>query len=192
MDVVIGISAFPGGGKDFVADMIVKKYKFYKVVPGEIIRELMRDKKIPITRENETNFAAKLRKKHGSEYIMQLCYERAKEEGKSKIVIAGIRTLGDLRFFRKNKYIFFRNIFVDAPAKLRYKRIVERGREDAPSSLREFLKQDKLEDKTFGISKVKDASDYVLVNKDKRKTEKSLERIMKEILEEYKQLQKEK
>ncbi len=190
MDIVIGISAYPGGGKDFVADMLVKKYKFYKVVPGDIIRDLMKRQKIPINRENETNFAAKLRKKHGSEYIMQLCYEHAKEEGKNKIVIAGVRTLGDLRFFRKNKYIFFKNIFVEAPAKLRYQRIIKRGRQDAPSSFKEFLKQDKLEDKTFGISKVKEASDYVIINRAKEKTEKTVEKLMEKILKEYRQMDK--
>ncbi|MCW1292931.1 MAG: hypothetical protein OH318_00870 [Candidatus Parvarchaeota archaeon] len=191
MDLVIGLSSYPAGGKDFIADLIAKKYHFFKVSPGEIIRKLMKKEKIEINRENEVKYSTMLRKKNGSEFIMKLCYEHAKEEGASKIVIAGVRTLGDLRFFRDASYIFFKNIFISAPAKLRYERSLKRERDDSPRSFEEFLKEDKLEEKTFNLSKIKLASDFILVNKEKEKMEKNLDKIMKKILEEYKKYKKE-
>lgn len=191
MDIVIGVSAYPGGGKDFVADIIAKRFHFYKVVPGDIVRKLMKENKIKITRENEIKFSNYIRKKNGSEFLMKMCYESAKEDGANKIVVAGIRTLGDIRFFRKNDYIFFKNIFVEAPAKLRYQRILERGREDAPPSFRDFLKQDKLEAKNFGLDKIKEASDYIIHNnKSKEEVEKRVIKLVEKILEEYKKLNK--
>ena len=37
--LIIGLSSLPGGGKDYIADILTKRYGFYKISPGDIIRE---------------------------------------------------------------------------------------------------------------------------------------------------------
>ena len=37
--IIIGLTALPGGGKDYIGDFISKEYHFFKISPGDIIRE---------------------------------------------------------------------------------------------------------------------------------------------------------
>ena len=71
--LVIGLSALPGGGKDYVADILSENYGFYKISPGDIIREkLSKMKKGKISREEQQKLQNILRKKYGKDYVMEL------------------------------------------------------------------------------------------------------------------------
>ncbi|MGC8681771.1 MAG: AAA family ATPase [Candidatus Acidifodinimicrobium sp.] len=177
--IVLGLSALPGGGKDYIADLLVNEYGFYKVTPGDIVREIMKRKGIPITRENEQKIPILYRKKYGEYFLMKMVYRRAKESGKKLLVVSGIRTPGDLRFFREKLDGNFKNISIVCSARVRYNRIRERKREDAPKNFSEFLKQDKAERKIFKLDETKKLSDFTLKNEG---NEAQLRRNLKKIL----------
>jgi dephospho-CoA kinase len=163
--LIIGLSSLPGGGKDYIADILTKRYGFYKISPGDIIREkLSKMKKGKISREEQQKLQGILRKKYGKDYVMELCMRRIKNIKKDKIAIAGIRFPGDILFFKKQKGVNFYNIFVYAPVKVRFKRTMDRKRIDAPASYREFLNGDKNEIKIFNLKETEKLSDFKLEN----------------------------
>jgi Adenylate kinase. len=62
--LIIGLSSLPGGGKDYIADILTEKYGFYKISPGDIIREkLSKMKKGKISREEQQKLQGILRGK---------------------------------------------------------------------------------------------------------------------------------
>ena len=82
--VVIGLSSLPGGGKDYVADILVEDYGFYKVSPGDITRELLKraSKSVTMTREIQEQLTKDLIKKYGQNYLMELCYKKIRKSKK--------------------------------------------------------------------------------------------------------------
>lgn len=180
--LIIGLSSLPGGGKDYIADILTKKYGFYKISPGDIIREkLSRMKKGKISREEQQKLQDILRKRYGKDYVMELCLKRIKSIKKDRIAIAGIRFPNDIRFFKRQKDIRFYNIFVYAPVKIRFKRTMDRKRIDAPASYKEFLKGDRNERKIFNLKETEKLSDFKLENSENESAE--LEKKIKNIIE---------
>ncbi len=163
--LVIGLSALPGGGKDYTADALAKDYGFYKISPGDIIREkLSRMKKGKISREEQQKLQGILRKRYGKDYVMELCLKQIKKMKKDKVAISGIRFPNDIKFFKKQNGLKFYNIFIDAPVKVRFKRTMDRKRIDAPGSYKEFLDGDRNERKIFNLNETKKLSDFRLEN----------------------------
>ena len=183
--LIIGLSSLPGGGKDYIADILTETYGFYKISPGDIIREkLSKMKKGKISREEQQKLQGILRKKYGKDYVMELCMKRIKSVKKDRIAIAGIRFPNDIKFFKRQKGVKFYNIFVYAPVKVRFKRTVDRKRVDAPSSFREFLNGDRNERKIFNLKETEKLSDFMLENSKNSSEElnKRIKRIIEKIL----------
>jgi dephospho-CoA kinase len=162
--MIVGLSSLPGGGKDFIADILVNDYGFYKVSPGDIIRKYMKKYGDGITREKQQDIQKDLRKKYGNDYIMELCYQRILHSGKRKIAIPGIRLPTDITFYKERFGDNFTNVFIHAPKKLRFDRMVNRKREDAPKTYSEFLKHDARETRMFNIDLTMRMSDVSIVN----------------------------
>ena len=163
--IIIGLTALPGGGKDYVADILIKEYGFYKISPGDIIREKMKKEGLTkITREEQQDIQNRWRKEHGPDYIMQLCYERMVETGKKRFVVPGIRFPRDIRFYRGLKDFEFYNIYIWALRRIRYSRTTERKRIDMPASFCEFVKHDRREEKIFNLKLTAKMSDFKLTN----------------------------
>ncbi len=183
--LIAGFSSLPGGGKDYIADIICKKYGFQKISPGDIIREkLAKMKKGKISREEQQRLQEDLRKKYGNNYVMELCLKKIKKSGKKRFAIAGIRFPADILFFKEKSTLDFYNIFVYAPSRVRFKRTVERNRIDAPSSYRDFLNGDKNEKRIFQLDKTEKLSDFKLYNgeNDSKKLDMRIDRIMQKVI----------
>ncbi len=181
---IIGLSALPAGGKDFIGDILHKKFGFYKISPGDIVREITKKElgSKKISREDQQKIQEKYRRKYGKNYIMELCYKKILKRKVKRAVISGIRFPNDIKFFKSKLGDKFINIFVYAPRKLRYQRTIERKREDMPKSYTEFVKQDKLEEKIFHLKQTKELSDFIIYNdKSAEETEKQLDKILKTI-----------
>ncbi len=180
--LVIGLSALPGGGKDYVADILSENYGFYKISPGDIIREkLARMKKGKISREEQQKLQAILRKRYGKDYVMELCLKQVKKMNKNRVAISGIRFPNDIKFFKRQKGIRFYNIFIRAPVKVRFERTIERRRIDAPDSYREFLEGDRNEKRIFSLDETKKLSDFKLENS--KNSSEELNKRIKRIIE---------
>ena len=179
--IIIGLTSLPGGGKDFIADLLVKDFGFYKVSPGDITRELLR-KHLgeKFSREDQENLSAKLRAKYGQAYIMELCYAEIKKSKKNRIVIPGIRQPKDVQFYKEREDGNFKNIYIDASENVRYERMITRNRVDVPVSFEEFKKQDRYQEEHYKISQTRKMSDFEVKNN--IDSEEQLKQTLEEIL----------
>jgi dephospho-CoA kinase len=165
--IVLGISSLPGGGKDYIADLLTKYYGFYKVAPGDIIRAIIKKMGTKLTFDKEQKLQANLRKKYGNNYIMELCYRKMIKSGKQKIVIPGVRFPADVLFYRRKFGSNFLNIFVFASKKTRYLREKNRGRGDDTVSYAEFIRRDDQQISTYNLKKTREISDVFMKNQGK-------------------------
>lgn len=181
--IVIGVSAYIGGGKDYVADILVSKYGFYKVSPGDITRDILRKAGTNITRDEQEKLTKRYIDKYGQDYVMALCYKKLLSSKRARIVIPGIRYPSDIRFYKEKLDGNFVNIFVSAPRKLRYERMLSRKREDTPKSYSEFMKQDASQQKRYDLKTTKKLSDHRINNNvnNSRGLIKKLEEILAEL-----------
>ena len=183
--IIIGLTALPGGGKDYIGDFISKEYHFFKISPGDIIREkLAKMRSGKINREQQQKLQSILRKKYGENYVMELCLKRIKKEKADKAVISGIRFPNDIKFFKKQKGIKFFNIFIYAPIKVRFQRTLDRKRADVPPSYKDFIKDDKREKEIFHLDMTEKLSDFKLKNGENNSRElyKKIEILMKKVI----------
>jgi dephospho-CoA kinase len=137
--MIIGVTGFLGSGKDTVADFLIKKgYHHYSL--SDELRAILKEKKIKINRDNLREFANKLRREEGPEYLALKVIKKIRRPA----VITSIRGVAEVEVFRKLKD--FKLIFVDAPQKLRFERLKKRAREnDEVLTFARFKLQEKVE-----------------------------------------------
>lgn len=119
--MIVGVTGYLASGKDTIAEMLISKgFNHYSL--SDELRSILKDRGIEITRENLQQIGNELREKYGSEYLA----ERVIEKAKKPAVITSIRSVGEASFLKSRG---MKLIFVDAPIKLRYERIIRRKRE---------------------------------------------------------------
>ena len=182
--IVIGITGTLGSGKGVVRDLITRflKIPFSCVVLSDIVKEEVRKRGKPLTREILQEVGNDLRKEFGNHVLVELAVKRVKE---GNLLIDGIRNPGEVDYLRKKFGKRFILIGVDAPPEIRFERIKRRGRKGDPKNWEDFLRSD---ERDLGINEppygqhVKDClekSDFLIIND---KGEKELEKKLKEIL----------
>jgi len=138
--MIIGLTSFIGAGKTSICDYLVKKgFIFYSL--SDIIREELKAKGKEITRDNLQATGNELRKKHGNSVLADKTLEKI-EEGKNHI-IDSIRNPAEIKALRKRKD--FTLVFIDAPIKIRFNRIIDRKREKDPITFEDFKKVEEKE-----------------------------------------------
>jgi dephospho-CoA kinase len=147
--LVLAFVGAPAAGKTEAAS-VAKKMGIPVITMGEVIREELRKRGLPLSDENAGRVANELREKEGMDAIAKRCVPLIKdvEEKKAErtvIVIDGIRGIAEVETFKKEFGDNFVLVRVDAPLQLRYKRIKSRGRGDDLLSVDEFKNREKRE-----------------------------------------------
>jgi len=135
--MIIGITGTNGSGKDTVANyLILKGFTHYSL--SDIIREETKKRKLPVERNVLIAIGNELREKHGENVLASLTLEKIEKNAIENAVITSIRNPGEINELRKNKNFYL--LGVDAPAKIRYKRVISRARENEKKiSFKEFV-----------------------------------------------------
>ncbi len=133
--ITIGFIGSIGSGKGVAAKYLVKRYSFYRIVMGNLVRALARRKGIKISRKNLQNLAKRYRKKYGEDYFINLAVAKAKKSNKN-IVIDGIRTLADAQVAKKE--LNAKIVLIDAKPEIRFEREKKRRRKGFPETLTQF------------------------------------------------------
>ncbi len=182
----VGITGPPGAGKT-TSVKILEKYGCKSITMGDVVREEAKRQGIPLDAESLTKFAGEMREKYGKAIWAAKTLEKIREMAKKGdvgngiIVIDGIRNPEEVELFRE---YFFRKgsrfllIKIDAPPEIRYRRMLERGREDEIKSFEEFVERER-EEMSWGLGKVMEMADISIQNVG---TIEDLERILVEIL----------
>ncbi len=164
--MIIGITGTLGAGKGIVAEFLKKKGFVYLSLSDEL-REIAKEKKIELNRENLQNLGNQLREEQGTGILAELVRGKIKNQEYTKAIVDGIRNPAEIIELRKIKDFFL--LSVDAPLGIRFNRIVERNRESDSKTWDDFLKvdaRDQREENEKGqqVRKCMEQADFELIN----------------------------
>jgi dCMP deaminase len=162
--MIIGLTGSYCSGKDTVADYISQKHGYKHFSLSDIIREIMKEAGVELTRENLITFGTKLREENGNGVLTKKVLEKAKDEG--KYCITSIRHSEEVNELRKRKDFVLIN--VDAPQGVRFERMQKRKRSGDPQTLEKFIELEKKESQTSGsgqqLRKTANMADITFIN----------------------------
>ncbi|BCU70244.1 AAA family ATPase [Stygiolobus caldivivus] len=147
----------PGSGKGELANLF--REKGIKVITmSDVLRE--RYSKEAKQGERLMDFAFRMRNSHGKGVVAKMCLEKL--DGSEKVVVFdGVRNWEEIEEFKKAGEVVIIN--VHSSPKVRYERILRRGRRDDSLTMEGLRKRD-FEELQMGIGTVIALADYVLVN----------------------------
>jgi dCMP deaminase len=166
--MIIGLTGSLAAGKGVVSDFFKGKGFVYLSLSDEL-RELLKENKIKLTRENLQEWGNKYREENGSDYLAKLVVDKINNQDYKRAIVDGIRNPEEVDFLDKNLKDFFL-VSVDAPENIRFERMKVRARESDPTTLEGFRKVDK-KDKGVGekksgqgVGKCMKKAKFVLIN----------------------------
>jgi len=135
---LVGLTGTNAAGKGEVAAYLTKKGYACLSLSDEI-RDELRRKGEPITRDNLIAEGNSLRHRYGPDVLAR----RVMKKVKGPTVIDSIRNAREVAFLRRRKDFIL--VAVDAPLELRYERARKRGRPESAGTLEEFAAKEKME-----------------------------------------------
>ncbi len=131
--IVIGITGKYCAGKTTVCDYLKSKSFYYKSLSDEL-REVLRKEGREANRETLIMRGNELRSLYGNNYLAKLVADSMAKD--KNFVVDSLRNPEEIREFQKLPNFHLWNI--SAPEKERFERIIRRGREGDPKTLKEF------------------------------------------------------
>ena len=176
---VIAFCGLPGSGKTSAIESI--KDLGYIITMGDIVRNEAKIRNLEYTGENLGKIAKELRKMGGQDIIAIKCVELIKSENKDIIFVDGIRSIAEIKIFRK--FWKFPLVAITVSEKIRFKRLFDRNRGDDPKTLSDLKLRDEREIE-FGLMEILSIADYTIINDTsieelKEKTRKIILEILK-------------
>src|SRR6516225_11304172 len=159
--MLIGLTGRNAAGKGEVARYLQQK-SFYYYSLSDAIRDEIRSRDEEPTRERLIIVGNELRQRYGSNILAERTL--AKIEDDKHYVIDSIRNPAEVEAFRAAKH--FKLIRIEAPADIRFQRILSRQRESDPKTLEDFIALENREaegdDTSQNLVKVELMADYSL------------------------------
>ncbi|MFH1024579.1 MAG: deaminase [Planctomycetota bacterium] len=140
--MLLGVTGRNGSGKDTLADHLAAK-GFAHLSLSDVIREEARRRKLAASRANLVRIGNELRSKFGPGVLAERTLARIAPD--RNYVITSIRNPGEVEtLVRSGRFVL---VAVDAPAAVRFARLVRRARAgDARLTFREFVRQERREE----------------------------------------------
>jgi len=184
--MIIGVCGSIAAGKETLTSFFREK-GFVYFETSAILKEMLAERGLEITRGNMQNLGDELRKKDGPGALMKIMLDRAKKDLNKNYMFDSLRNDGEATFLKQNCNDFVL-IGVDASKELRFNRIISRGKPHDPKTWDEFLKVDNrdLNDKDNSqgqqTQKLLDIADFKIIN------DSSLQSAMKQVEEIFNKL----
>ena len=141
--MIIGLTGKNGAGKGEVAKFLMEAGFHYHSL-SDIIREQIKRKKQPVTRERLIATGTRLRQEEGPGVLAERTLEKLSPD--RNYVVDSIRNPEEVKVLRRRKDFFL--VEVTAPRGIRFARIKSRARENDPSTLHEFIRLEEKEIKS--------------------------------------------
>ena len=164
--IVIGFLGTIGSGKGTAAKFLKKKYGFKITGMGNLIRALARKLRIPINRKNLQDLQGVYRKRYGTDYFINIAWQKINSSRHRRWIIDGIRHDADASVTKKNGGML---IFIDADPQIRFERMRKRRRKGFSKTLEEFKKEEQREWKRFNFKKTISYAKYKVDNSKNQK-----------------------
>jgi dCMP deaminase len=139
--VIIGLTGRNGAGKGEVAKFLEEAGFHYHSL-SDIIREEIRRKRLPVTRERLIVTGTRLREREGLGVLAERTLKKLSPD--QNYVVDSIRNPEEVKVLRRRDDFFLLNVM--APRAVRFRRVRARKRESDPSTLSDFVR---LEEKEF-------------------------------------------
>ena len=155
---ILLITGMPGAGKEELLE-VARSMDIPFLRMGDIVREFHRTSGAAEKGLSVGEVANGEREKHGKDIWAKRAIDRMSGD---LFLVDGCRSLAEVNSFKglsDEVYI----IGVHASRKIRYERLVRRGREDAPHSIEEFDERDNRE-LGWGLGNVIALSDILIIN----------------------------
>ena len=160
---VIAFAGMPFSGKS-EAVKIAKDMNIPVIRMGDMIWEETKNRGLELTDENVGTIANNMRKEHGMDIWAKRTLDKIKSTKEAKIlVIDGVRNIEEIETFEKELGEKFILIAVDVTDETRYKRAMNRGREDDSQDIKLIKERDKRE-LSWGLGNVIASADVVISN----------------------------
>ena len=160
---VIAFAGMPFSGKS-EAVKIAKDMNIPVIRMGDMIWEETKNRGLELTDENVGTIANDMRKEHGMDIWAKRTIDKIKSTKETKIlVIDGVRNIEEIETFEKELGEKFILIAVDVTDETRYKRAMNRGREDDSQDIKLIKERDKRE-LSWGLGNVIASADVVISN----------------------------
>jgi dCMP deaminase len=183
--MIIGLTGTLSAGKGVVSEFL-KKNGFVYLSLSDELREIAKERKIELTRQNLQDLGNNLRKEQGAGVLAELVKKKIENQEYKKAIVDGIRNPAEIDVLRKIKNFFL--VSVDAPTEIRFNRLIERNRESDPKNFEDFLwvdRRDRGEEDEKGQQVVKcmEQADFILINDGVfEETQKKVEDLYEKIL----------
>ena len=151
----------PGSGKSIV-DAVAGKLGFSIVIMGDIIRDEVVKKGLKPTSKNIGKMMIQVRTEEGQAAVAKKCIQKIETSKNQKIIIDGLRSLVEVKLFRKT-FPKFKLLSIHSSPKTRFHRIFNRKRSDDPSNWTIFMDRD-FRELSIGIGSVIAMADHVIPN----------------------------
>ncbi len=160
---IIIITGMPGAGKSEVANAF-HEAGIPLIIMGDVIREETRNRGLEANPENTKKVMLELREIHGLGAIAIRCLDSLRKHESDIIVIEGCRSIAEIDVFDDyaEEVIV---VCVHSSPKIRFSRLQERNREDAPSNWEVFRERD-IRELSVGLGGVIALSDIMLINEE--------------------------
>ncbi len=176
--LVLGLTGMPGSGKSVVAEFLGKNgFRIFEM--GDVIRGMMRKKRIVITNHSLREFSLDLRKKYGNDIVAKESVKQIKKL-KGNVVISGVRSINEMKYFKKSMPEIVL-VAIVAPKHTRFMRLKKRRRTDDPKTLKEFDYREEKE-RAYGIPRAVKIADLIVSNSGTvRELKKNIEFALREL-----------
>ena len=158
--MIIGLIGFKYSGKDKIADYLVEKYGYKKLVFSDILVEELKNRGMEVVKNNMSLIGDTLREESDCEFILATMLLKKMEEGKD-YVVTGFRSPGEVDIFRNEFHTDFNLVIVSAAENVRYGRRPDYEKEHA---IEQFRWRDENDVKNKGLSKACEMADVKIVN----------------------------
>ena len=167
---VLAFVGAPASGKTEAA-LVAKDLGIPVITMGDVIRDELKRRNLPLTDENAGRIATELRTREGPDAIAKRCIPliesipsvSGKKGDKTVIVIDGIRGIAEVELFKKELGPDFTLVRVETPLSRRFERIKARGRADDVLRLDEFEEREARE-RGWGMGEALAKADTVIHN----------------------------
>ncbi len=179
----IGITGLYCSGKDSVAEMLIKK-GFGHLSLSDAVRDEMKKQGIEITRDNLIKFANQMREKEGNGIFARIVARVIEKNELNHVVITSIRHPEEIKELEKLPNFFM--ISVDSPIDIRFKRALERNRENEPKTLKDFKAHEDFERKGKGNQQqidvcIKQSRIHVLNDSTTKELQHKVEKLLEDL-----------
>jgi dephospho-CoA kinase len=147
-ELVLGLVSSVCAGKSTLSEFLINKYGFFHTSFSGIIKEEIEKKGQEVNRDRLQAVGGELREKYGPEILAKRVWERVLVSGKSGAVVDGLRSVEEARFLKGKPNFYL--IAVLAKPRIRYQRMIKRGRKGESLSWKEFQKMEERDKKAEG------------------------------------------